>query len=517
MSANEKPGEDILAIASRYLDGMATRDDVESMRATLEADADARRAFLELCELDSALAERALDCRNSDESIGVSVGTVRGRAIAVVAAVAAAVLVAFLWTTGHDAGGDYDDRALPVVTVAAMRDGGDGRRNRPLTPTTLRAGEARSLTSSSGADLELLDAAVFAVSARDEGALYGGGISARLPDPTSRFSVMASNLRVVDLGTAFRVDRIDDDHVAVTVLDGEVEVQSRVRLPVCYWPFDGHETAAGVVRVADTVGGLSAALGGGATPVAGLVGAGAVRFDGTRSAVARIEGGTGDHVGTGSLAMASGITIEAVIVSEWSGRFRDYDEIYRKEDGTCRVLLSFQNDGARHADFTEPAVGPGPCLSFGLHLAGRGYRELDMPLDGREGRPTLAEITDGKPHHVVAAYDSFTGSKAIFIDGVRRFEHVYPVGTLVLCGGPATAEIGNTRGGEPFTGVIDEVALYDFALTPDEVAGHWRRVAAGGNYYGSESPAPGSARWQAVTRLVEGRTMTFNQQTGLPR
>jgi hypothetical protein len=181
------------------------------------------------------------------------------------------------------------------------------------------------------------------------------------------------------------------------------------------------------------------------------------------------------------------------------------------------MLLSFQNDGTTHEDFSEPPVQAGPCLSFGLHLAGRGYHELDMPLDGVDGRPTLAEITDGKPHHVVATYDSYTGRKAIFIDGRKRFEHAYPVGTLVRCGGPAPAEIGNTRGTEPFTGVIDEFAIYDFALTPDEVATHWQRVAAGQNYFGSAPPAPGSPRWQAITRLVEGQTMTFNQDTGLPR
>ena len=181
------------------------------------------------------------------------------------------------------------------------------------------------------------------------------------------------------------------------------------------------------------------------------------------------------------------------------------------------MLLSFQNDGKARERYSEPAVPVGPCLSFGLHLAGRGYRELDMPLDGLDGRPTLAEITDGKPHHVVATYASFTGRKAIFIDGRKRFEHVYAVGTLVRCGGPAPAEIGNTRGSEPFHGVIDEFAIYDFALTPDEVEVHHAHVLAGRTYFGSEPPVPGTPRWQAVTKLVEGEKRLFNQATGLPR
>jgi hypothetical protein len=42
-------------------------------------------------------------------------------------------------------------------------------------------------------------------------------------------------------------------------------------------------------------------------------------------------------------------------------------------------------------------------------------------------------------------------------------------------------------------------------------------VTEGENYFGSETPAAGGPRWQAVTRLVEGQTMTFNRDTGLPR
>ncbi|NCA10415.1 LamG domain-containing protein, partial [bacterium] len=181
------------------------------------------------------------------------------------------------------------------------------------------------------------------------------------------------------------------------------------------------------------------------------------------------------------------------------------------------VLLSFQHDGTNFGGFTEPPVPAGPRLAFGLHLAGRGYRELDMPLDGLDGRPTLAEITDGTPHHVVATYDSFAGRKAIFIDGRLRFSHDYPVGTMVLSGGPVAATIGNHAQGEPFTGVIDELALYDFALTPAEVGEHWRRATAGENYFGTEPPGPGGPRWQAVTRLVEGQSRVFNQATGLAR
>ncbi|MFM8379141.1 MAG: LamG-like jellyroll fold domain-containing protein [Planctomycetia bacterium] len=512
----------LLDLAADYLHGTIPAADGARLEALLEANPAARREFVDYCMLHGqiALSTTAVGPGGARRRAGGPLPGL-GRVAAVLGGlVLAAASLMLLVTAGREeplplnpVPGSYDTRQLPLVTVASLEV--DGEASRPLSPSTLRPDKATALRSASGADVNVAQSAVFGVTARDAGALYGGSVQARLTEPDANFSVTAANLRIVDKGTAFRVDRIDDEHVAVTVLDGEVEVQSRVRLPVCYWPFD--DAMAGSASTADVVGGLSATLGSGAMPVPGLVGSGAVRFDNTRPAEATIAGGTGDEVGTGLLAMAEGITLEAMVVSAWSGRFKDYDEIYRKEDGDARVLLSFQNDGANFGEYTEPAVPPGPCLSFGLHLAGRGYRELDMPLDGLDGRPTLAEITDGKPHHVVATYDSFTGCKAIFIDGRKRFENVYPVGTLVRCGGPAAAEIGNSRGGEPFSGVIDEFAIYDFSLTPAEIEEHHARVLVGHTYFGADPPAPGTPRWQAVTRLVEGQSRVFNQATGLAR
>jgi len=378
------------------------------------------------------------------------------------------------------------------------------------------------LTSSDGAEVRLEGSSRFGFASGDSGALFSGSVRTRVADPSKTFSVVTSNLRVVDLGTEFRVSQLDADRVAVTVLDGDVEVQSRVRLPVCYWPFDdrdndrGNDERDSDQRVTtDAVQSLPAAFGDALQRCDGIVGQGAVRFDNSTGSFARVEGGTGEKVGLGTLSAADGITVEALIISQWTAGFRDYDEIYRKEDGNCRVLLSFQNDGMTNPGFMEPAVAPGPCLSFGLHLAGRDYKELDMPLDGRDGRPTVAELTDGRPHHVVATYDSFTGRKAIFIDGMLRFEHAYPEGTLIVSGGPEPAFIGSHIGIENFHGVIDELALYDFALTADEIAEHHERTRRGETYFGPRPTRPNAARWQAITRITEGQTRIFNSRTGL--
>jgi hypothetical protein len=415
----------------------------------------------------------------------------------------------------------YDNRQLPITTVAVLHDD-DSQTNatdtasagRDITPSTLEsAARGMRLTSADGADVRLEGSSRFGFASGDSGALFRGSVRARVEDPTKTFSVVTSNLRVVDLGTDFRVSQLDADRVAVTVLDGDVEVQSRVRLPVCYWPFDDHENDQRLTT--DAMQSLPAECGDALQRCDGIVGQGAVRLDNSTGSFARVEGGTGEKVGLGTLSAAEGITIEALIISQWTAAFRDYDEIYRKEDGNCRVLLCFQNDGDRHTRLAEPAVALGPCLSFGLHLAGRDYKELDMPLDGREGRPTVAELTDGRPHHVVATYDSFTGRKAIFIDGTLRFEHAYPEGTLIVSGGPEPAFIGSHSGYENFNGVIDELALYDFALTADEIAEHHERTRRGETYFGPRTTRPNAPRWQAITRITEGQTQIFNSRTGL--
>ena len=415
----------------------------------------------------------------------------------------------------------YDNRQLPITTVAVLHDDDSqadaadtALAGRDITPSTLEsAAGGMRLTSSDGADVRLEGSSRFGFASGDSGALFSGSVRARVADPTKTFSVVTSNLRVVDLGTEFRVSQLDADRVAVTVLDGDVEVQSRVRLPVCYWPFDDLEKDQRVTT--DTMQSLPAAFGDALQRCDGIVGQGAVRFDNSTGSFARVEGGTGEKVGLGTLSAAEGITVEALIISHWTAVFKDYDEIYRKEDGNCRVLLSFQNDGMTQAVHSEPPVAPGPCLSFGLHLAGRDYKELDMPLDGREGRPTVAELTDGRPHHVVATYDSFTGRKAIFIDGMLRCEHVCPAGTLIVSGGPEPAFIGSHIGHENFHGVIDELALYDFALTPDEIAEHHERTRRGETYFGPRPARPNAQRWQAITRITEGQTRIFNSRTGL--
>jgi hypothetical protein len=540
--------ERLLSLTDDYLNGTLTSAETAELELLLTTDPAARQEFLDRSLLHAQLAATPValgyEQKKAQPPAAADNEPVRKRSLPSAAALAAGLLLAaclLLIVTepaaprrendlaarpaavhAEQSVEPYDNRQLPITTVAVLHDDGSqanaaetpAATAREITPTTLESNASgMRLTSADGADVRLEGPSRFGFASGDSGALYSGSVRARVEDPTKPFSVVTSNLRIVDLGTDFRVSQIDDDRVAVTVLEGDVEVQSRVRLPVCYWPFDDHDTTQPLTI--DSMQGLPAELGVAIRRCDGIIGPGAVSFDNSAMAFASVQGGTGEKVGLGTLSAAEGITIEALIISNWTAAFRDYDEIYRKEDGNCRVLLSFQNDGTSHARLSEPAVTSGPCLSFGLHLAGRDYKELDMPLDGRDGRPTVADLTDGRPHHVVATYDSFTGRKAISIDGRICFEHCYPVGTLILSGGPAVPEIGNHVHREPFHGVIDEVALYDFALTPDEIADHHGRVRRGETYFGPRPESPTAARWQAITRISADQTRIFNARTGL--
>ncbi len=211
------------------------------------------------------------------------------------------------------------------------------------------------------------------------------------------------------------------------------------------------------------------------TRVPGLIGLGAAMFNDTN--------GDSVNVGTEGFSFTDGIAVEAVVTTDWDGN--DQAEFFRKEDGGNRILLSFQAPGNINNAFNQ-LVGTGGTsgISLGLNVNGA-YQELDIAFDGLDGRPTLAEVADGNPHHFVGTLDATTGEKAVYMDG--QLLGMVDVGDNVnlTTGGGAPALIGASGGGEPFDGVIDELAIYSGPLTPADVAVHYANVQAGTNYFGA--------------------------------
>ena len=254
-------------------------------------------------------------------------------------------------------------------------------------------------------------------------------------------------------------------HYLVGTLSG-----GAVTAPVSYWSFD--ESATGTGTAYDGTDGNDGTFAGTATRAPGLIGPGAAQINHTT--------GDGVNVGNGigkanDFSYTAGLTVEALILPGAGLGSRAFEEIFRKEDGNNRILLSFQNSGT--------------ILSFGIN-DGSGYHELDMLLDGNAGRPTLDDLKDGEAHHIVAAYDSDSGFKGIYIDGALAYSTTVGAGVDMVSGGGAAAIIGNyTSGGEPFSGIIDEVAIYDTALHPSEIAWHYMNAQRGVNYFQIPEPA----------------------------
>ncbi|TWT30628.1 LamG domain-containing protein [Blastopirellula retiformator] len=516
--------QQILELTDRQLNGSATAEDVAQLEQLLSNDPAAQVAYLRYALLHGQLSlsspALAATAEKTKEPISSAPKTTRRdwRLVYLSIATAASVLLAVGIVTTKlvrsnvdlppptltDARSGYDNRQPPLGMVGKL--GAD-----ELGPMTLSVDQGETeFASNGGASVRVTGPAMLGVPSRSGGVLYNGVVHAKPDGPESRFSVTAANLRVVDSGAEYQVAMLDDRHIRVEALSGQVDVQARIRRPLYYWNFDqSGQNAEQAVPTPMTWGKRT-------TRATGIVGDGAAAFENSPESYLQSDEGTGGEVGEGGMACSSGITLEALFISNWSGKQFDYDEIFRKEDGVYRILLSFQNDGDV-GDYDTPEVTPGPCLSFGLYIENQGYSELDMPLDGREGRPTVEELTDGNPHHVVATYDSFSGKKSLYIDGRLRFGHQFPVGGLVLCGGSAPAVIGNMwRMQEPFAGVIDEVALYDFPLTPQEIETHFANASAGVSYFGVAAGPIDPARWRSVTLVTAGMPQVFDKQTGEP-
>lgn len=253
--------------------------------------------------------------------------------------------------------------------------------------------------------------------------------------------------------------------------------QGTMPLPRSFWNFD--ESASGTGTAYDAIDGNHGAFVGNAVRTAGLIGAGAASFDNSSGAAVNVGDGQGT---SNNMVYTDGVAVEAVFSTTWDGS--DFDEIFRKEDGDNRILLSFQ-PASSISGYNSPGI------SFGIN-DGTGYKELDIPLDGLNGRPNWDDLNDGESiHHVVAAYDSDSGFKGIYLDGQLLMSQTVGDGTPMVSGGSVDAYIGNTiSNSEPFTGVIDEVALYDMALPEYWVQYHWQNVQLGRDYFAI--PEPGS-------------------------
>lgn len=471
---------DLHDLTDGYLNGTLQAAEVSRLEEMLQRDPEAKREFVTNLILHGQLGVIADELRGSDASSSAGdakeridasplarVGRVQRGVwnVIVVTAGAACFLFAVVWISwptgkapqaGESA---YDLRPIPIRTVGYVAADVGGRVFPVMAGSNASLAGPTEMTTSDGTAVEVVPGSLYGFSTERIGLLFRGEVLISSLDSEREYAVEMGSVRLVAQNGRFRVNRGDDGSAVVEALEGQVEVQTRGRVPRLLWSFDEVEEG----------GGLALVLGSQSSRTAGLIGPGALRFVDQRGTCATVVGGTAERVGSGSFSMSGGITIEAIVSSTWDGAGENQDVIFRKEDGPNRILLSFQNNVN---DFAIPKVPRGPVLSFGVFLRELGYSELDMPLDGNDGRPTVAQIADGRPHIIAATYDCFSGVKAIAIDGQILFSHRFPVGHCIQSGGPKPAMIGGWRKREAFGGVIDELAIYDYALSGEEIARH---------------------------------------------
>ncbi|WAJ71695.1 LamG-like jellyroll fold domain-containing protein [Catenovulum adriaticum] len=414
---------------------------------------------------------------------------------------------------------DSEDTNLAEIIDGRLSIVGAGSiHNNKLTSGVYYTEKTTQLTLKSGEQLSLAEQTEIKFYNDKEIELRTGKLS--VDEAAGSYLVVSGpNFKVRSEGSTLTVD-LTHELPQITTGKNTALIPARWR-PNHFWSFNGLGDQA-----QDFAGNSAGIPSKGAVRVNGLVGSGAFQFDNTKDARINVGSGGGTAPATGSFSVIDGVTIEALIVPEYNGvtfpgrQHGEIDEIFRKDqdDKEHRMLLSFQNDKGKtmlkpEGDFDE-------SLSFGLYLVGQGYHELKLPLDGKENRPTLAELKDGKAHHVVATYDVKSGLKAIYLDGQMLAYYQYPPGSKMLSGGSGIANIGNSpnatgHAGEAFKGIIDEVAFYDFALPEYMVNQHYQYFQQGRDYYGFKSNRDTLPK-EIEIQLPAYQTIVLDPLTGLP-
>jgi uncharacterized repeat protein (TIGR02543 family) len=210
----------------------------------------------------------------------------------------------------------------------------------------------------------------------------------------------------------------------------------------------------------------------------------------------------------------------AITISAWvkpdTGSLDQRREIYRKDDGSEGLqLFSFQDSSFHDC---SGGGGTGGCISFGLNIGGE-YSELDVNIDAADWENKWSLVT--------ATYQGSV--RKIYKDGVE-------IGSEDISGdigrsGSNDLFIGSYNGSDEFfKGLIDEVKLYNRALSPSEIDNEYAtRVTSDtfiddimvpdGTSYMHVIPVNGVATW-GIERSFEAvynnstYTVTFDKNGG---
>ena len=227
---------------------------------------------------------------------------------------------------------------------------------------------------------------------------------------------------------------------------------------ISYWKLD--ETSGNVYD--DNFGPNNGTGANAPTPTAGRV-SGAQQFNGTSNTIAA------PRIAAYDFSAATSFTFEAWI-NHLVGSFISQELIVeRKSSGPLYVSLKFDKSTAARFELRNDA-------SVKFAVAG------------------TTDLYDGKWHHVVGVRDAANNQLRIYVDGVLQ-----NTASAVSASGFTSSDAGIGIGGRNlpgdaypsyFNGKIDEVAIYNSALSASTILQHYNNGLANQGYCGSQIPPP---------------------------
>lgn len=252
--------DEVVELAVRYLDGGATEQERRRLAKALRSKPEARAAFVHLCN-DVVLLRDVMAARRAGKAVAHRLedaidqadvtpaspnGSLRSTppvsgarqrslrlwatprtALALAASIVMLITASLLIIRGSENAPD----ARLVAQVGALWHGDQLERGLGISAATGGPLELDSgiveIDMRSGARVTIEGPATFEVTGPNSIELGDGKIYAHIPDRAHGFTVRTGNVEVVDLGTAFGVERIDNQNAEVYVYEGEVEVHAR--------------------------------------------------------------------------------------------------------------------------------------------------------------------------------------------------------------------------------------------------------------------------------------------------
>lgn len=218
-----------------YLEGRANADQVAQLNDRLREDAEARRLFREIMNLDSALHQASMrdanaphplpsltdssELTSSARSQNARVHPVRRWGVSILA-VAATLLLAFCglpWLMGPQ-------QYATVEDAAGVRNLSTGDRV-GREPYQIDTGTIELVTGR-GARVVIEAPASFRFESEQCLRLNYGRLAADVPETAHGFTVLTSSGKAIDLGTKFGVDAPEAGEAEIHVFEGEVVAQS---------------------------------------------------------------------------------------------------------------------------------------------------------------------------------------------------------------------------------------------------------------------------------------------------